>query len=307
MTDRLTPSRSCPSPVPGSVASEEARGNGTAHTTRSQSQLAVDPPPTLRPPTTGCEMGSKTAGSEGGLRTAGEHEAAAAYAELFDRSTDSTSTKLAHFAKYVRRQDLTRLLARYEIFKRVLPVKGSIIECGVYRGGGLMAWANFSAILEPNNITRRIYGFDTFSGFPNVSPRDENPLRQTRQGELHADSLDELAQLIHAFDQNRFLGHVGKVELVPGDACTTIPQFVQQHPHLVVSLLFLDFDMYEPTRAALAGFVPRMPKGAVIAFDELDNPAWPGETLALLDSLGIRSLRLKRLPFDPYVSFAVME
>ena len=49
-----------------------------------------------------------------------------------------------------------------------------------------------------------------------------------------------------------------------------------------MSLLFLDFDLYEPTKAALEQFVPRMPRGAVLAFDELDNPIWPGETKALL-------------------------
>ncbi len=64
-----------------------------------------------------------------------------------------------------------------------------------------------------------------------------------------------------------------------------MPQFVAEHPHLLVSLLFLDLDLYEPTKVAIECFLPRMPKGAVIAFDELDNPMWPGETLALLESV----------------------
>ena len=50
-----------------------------------------------------------------------------------------------------------------------------------------------------------------------------------------------------------------------------------------MSLLYLDFDLYEPTKCAF----PRMPKGAVVAFDELNHAAWPGETMALLDTLGI--------------------
>ena len=49
-------------------------------------------------------------------------------------------------------------------------------------------------------------------------------------------------------------------------------------------MLFLDFDLYEPTRVALEHFLPRMPNGAVLAFDELDNPLWPGETLAMLEA-----------------------
>jgi hypothetical protein len=202
---------------------------------------------------------------------------------------------------------MTRLLARYEIFKRIVHVKGSVVECGVYRGAGLMSWANFSTILEPNNLTRRIYGFDSFSGFPQVSTHDATTARTTRPGELSADCFDELQELIGAFDRNRFLGHVPKVELIRGDAAETIPAFVKSHPHVVISLLFLDFDLYEPTKIALEHLLPRLPKGAVIAFDELDNPAWPGETLALLHQRGIGSLRLERLEFDPYISFAVVD
>jgi len=73
----------------------------------------------------------------------------------------------------------------------------------------------------------------------------------------------------------------------------------------VVSILFLDFDLYEPTKVAIENFYPRIPKGGVIAFDELDNPIWPGETLALLESIGLGSLELQRVEFDPYIAYAI--
>ena len=79
------------------------------------------------------------------------------------------------------------------------------------------------------------------------------------------------------------------------------------YPHVLVSLLFMDFDLYEPTKVALETFLPRMPKGAVLAFDELDNPLWPGETLAMLESHAKRPLRIERLEFDPYIGFAVLD
>jgi hypothetical protein len=50
-----------------------------------------------------------------------------------------------------------------------------------------------------------------------------------------------------------------------------------------------------------------MPRGAVLAFDELDNPLWPGETLAMLEQHAKRPLRLERLEFDPYIGFAVLD
>ena len=241
------------------------------------------------------------------FKTETELDAAAKTARIFEASGDPTEVKLENFPKYSRPIHLKRFLVRYELFKRILPVKGSIVECGVYRGGELMGWAKLSSILEPEDYTRRVYGFDTFEGFPSIHEGDRGGSQELVEGDLVSDSLAELRALIAEYDRDRVLGHIPKVELVAGDATETIPRFLDEHPHLVVSLLYLDFDLYEPTKAALEAFVPRMPKGAVIAFDELDNPLYPGETRALLETLGIGSLRLERLPWDPYVAYAVID
>ncbi len=226
---------------------------------------------------------------------------------LFASSPDSIQVKLENFPKYVRRQHLKRFLAFYELFKLVLPVKGSVVECGVYRGFGLMSWAKLSAILEPENLTRRIYGFDSFDGFPSVHSKDQNSREIIKQGELASNSYDELLALIQEYDADRFLGHIEKVKLIRGDMVKTIPEFMQTNSHLVVSLLFLDCDLYEPTQAALKHFLPRMPKGALLVFDELDNPIWPGETSALLENVGIRNFKLQRFEWDPYISYVILE
>jgi hypothetical protein len=237
-------------------------------------------------------------------RTDAENEVGRQIEAIFNRSPESVETRLENFPKYVRRQHLKRFLAMYEVFKRALPIKGSVVECGVLHGFGVMSWAKLSTILEPENLTRRIYGFDTFEGFPSVSNKDTSHFATSRVGDLKATSYDELTELIAEYDRDRFLGNIPKVELVKGDITATAPAFVKSHPHLLVSLLFIDCDLFEPTKAALEAFVPRMPKGAILAFDELDNPLWPGETLAALDCVGIKSLRLQRLEWDPYISFA---
>ncbi|MGQ0432417.1 MAG: class I SAM-dependent methyltransferase [Microthrixaceae bacterium] len=237
------------------------------------------------------------------LRTDDERDSETALAAAFETSPSPTVTKLANFPRYVRRQDLKRFLVRYELFKHVLNVKGSIIECGVHEGFGLMSWYHCSTTLEPENLTRRIVGFDTFSGFPSLIAEDQGA-DEIGVGDLAADSEAELQELVEVHDRNRFLGHIEKVRLVRGDAAVTMPAYLEAHPETVVSLLFLDFDLYEPTRAALETFLPRMPRGAVIAFDELDNPRWPGETLAAMDAVGLNRLELTRLPWDPYVSWA---
>lgn len=244
---------------------------------------------------------------EGGLRNAAEQVEPAKLAACFQRNPESIEKRLENFPKYVRRQNLTRFMALYEIFKRVLNVKGSIVECGVNRGFGVMTWAKLSAVMEPVNLTRRIYGFDTFAGFPSVSENDMSlASSHVKPGDLYSDSFDELQELSAINDSTRFLGHVKKVVLIRGDATLTIPQFVADHPHVLVSLLYMDFDLYEPTKIALEYFVKRMPKGAIIAFDELDNPLWPGETVAMLEYFADRPLQIEKLDFDPYIGFAVL-
>jgi hypothetical protein len=240
------------------------------------------------------------------FRTDAEQEAGSNIAKIFSACPDPLEARLENFPKYVRRQHLKRFLALYEIFKLVLPVKGSVVDCGVFRGFSFMSWAKLSAMLEPENLTRRIYGFDSFAGFPSVAHQDATKVVDVTPGGLKADSYEELQQLIAEYDRDRFLGHIDKAHLIKGDVVQTVPKFVQEHPHLVVSLLFIDLDLYEPTKAALDHFLPRMPKGAVLAFDELDNPQWPGETLATLERVGLGKLELRRQEWDPYIAYAVL-
>ena len=109
-------------------------------------------------------MARKAIKVAGGLRTQDEEKEASKNKAIFDANPSNWEIKMENFPKYVRRQNMTRYLALYEIFKLQLPVKGSVIECGVNHI--LNGLGKFSAILEPVNLTRRIYGFDTFEGFP---------------------------------------------------------------------------------------------------------------------------------------------
>jgi hypothetical protein len=243
-----------------------------------------------------------------GSRTALEVDYLARLEQEFAASAYSASERLMNFPLYVPRQDISRFLAKTEIFKRVLGVQGSVVECGVFFGGGLLTWAQLSAILEPVNHQRRVIGFDTFGGFPELADADERSASaEAHEGGLGIDSHDEISRCIELFDANRPLGHIGKVELVRGDATEAIPRYLDENPHLVVSLLYLDFDIYEPTKVALEQLVPRMPKGAVIGFDELNLRDWPGETVAVLDTIGLGRLRLERFPFASTISFAQLD
>ncbi|CAN7728610.1 class I SAM-dependent methyltransferase [Acidovorax sp. LjRoot66] len=245
-----------------------------------------------------------------GRSTSGEIGYRAALDAHFSQSGGTQVEKLENFACYVPRQSLARFMCLGEIFKLALNVQGDVMECGVNWGGGLMAFAQFSAILEPVNLQRRIVGFDTFSGFSSVSSQDQHAIVQTserRVGGYEANSFNDLQQAVALFDANRFIGHVQKVELVAGDVAVTVPDYLTREPQTVVSLLHLDLDLYEPTLVCLEHFVPRMPKGAVIVFDELNNRTWPGETRAVMEKLGLPNLRIQRFTYEPHVSYAVLE
>ena len=227
---------------------------------------------------------------------------------LFLKYPGSIEDKLDNFEKYIRRQALARFLARYELFKKIISVKGSIVECGVHLGGGVLAWAKLSSNFEPVAIARKVIGFDTFCGFPGVSEKDCSPISENLEKfNPKYNSYEELLECIEEYDNNRFLNQFPKVELIKGDAVKTIPTYINNNKHLIVSLLFMDFDLYEPSKIALEHFIPRMPKGGVIAFDEINNEHWAGETLAVLETFGsLNKLELRKFPFDPNIAYIVL-
>lgn len=228
--------------------------------------------------------------------------------QIFNSSKDPLDEKLFNFPKFVSRQSLTYFIAKYELFKKIVNLHGSIVECGVLFGGGLMTFAHLSSIFEPVNYNRKIIGFDTFSGFPALSKGDKKASSSlAKKGALSANSYNELKECISLFDLNRFLNHIPKIELVKGNATKTIPKYIKENPHTIVNLLYLDFDLYEPTKIALKYFLPRMTKGSIIAFDELNWKNWAGETKAVLDTIDLKKLKIQRFSFNSNMSYAVLD
>ena len=229
--------------------------------------------------------------------------------DFFLSDEGSIINKIDAFPKYASRQALAKFLTKYEIFQKILHVNGSIVEAGVLHGGGTLAWAKLSSILEPTNHTRKIIGFDTFAGFPSINDKDKKGTDGSllKIGELKGSAHKSVTEAVSIYDENRPLNHIPKVELVEGDIINTAPAYIKENPHLVISMLYLDVDLYQPTKVMLETFLPVMPKGAVIVFDELNAKMFPGETVAVDEILGIRNLEIKRFTFDSYVSYAVVQ
>jgi hypothetical protein len=96
----------------------------------------------------------------------------------------------------------------------------------------------------PFGFNRKIIGLDTFEGFDSISLKD-NP--RVTSKDFSDTSFSELQTWIDLHDTNRSVSHVNKVELVKGKAVETIPVYVRENPHLIIAMLYLDFDLYEPT------------------------------------------------------------
>lgn len=230
-----------------------------------------------------------------------EHQSYSEILAILDSKQINLKSIIESPMLYSSRQTFTKILTRIKLFEKIKTVQGSIVECGVYKADSLMTFFHLSNIYEPFSFTRKIIGFDTFEGFPNVSEKD--PDSYAKIGHLNDVDFELIELIVKAQEKNKAIPNINKIELVKGDAATSIPEYLESNPHLIISLLYLDFDLYEPTKIALKYLLPRVPIGGVVGFDELNQIKWAGETQALQDVLGVDTVRLRKFEFDPHVSF----
>jgi hypothetical protein len=223
--------------------------------------------------------------------------------EFYETNKDIINTS-ENFPLFIRRQSLSYYLAKYELYKKTLDIKGSIVECGSYQGSSLLLFAKLTSIFEPYLIHRKVISFDTFTGFPSIDKKNDNiKHKNTKKNYLSNTNLDLIKNSIKLLDKNRFNGHINKVEIIKGDAIKTIPKYLKENKHCLVSLLYLDFDIYKPTKIALDHFLPRMSKGSLVVFDELNQKRWYGETVAYLEKFSQNKVELKQFNFEPNISY----
>ena len=94
-----------------------------------------------------------------------------------------------------------------------------------------------------------------------------------------------------------------RTELVQGDATATIPKYVVDHPELTIALLYLDFDLFDPTKVALTHLLPLVCKNGIVCIDEFNYDRFPGETQAVKESVQIGEMEFKKFNFSPFVAY----
>ena len=232
----------------------------------------------------------------------------ARFAELFAECPVPPNVLINQLGLMLNRNCLSRVLFLDELYRQIVDVPGAIVEFGVRWGQSLALYSNLRALYEPYNVSRQIVGFDTFEGFPSVSPKDGTATNLKVGTYAVAPKHEEyLEKLLAYYESTAPRSGAKRFELVKGDACETLPKYLKDHPGTVIALAYFDFDIYEPTRVCLENILPYLTKGSIVAFDELNKEVSPGETVAVREVLGLSRYRLRRSPYRGYPSYLVIE
>jgi hypothetical protein len=242
------------------------------------------------------------------LSSAREKDLLKDFVELLKDTPIPDDELLPNLGLYLTSKNLSRLLFFYEIYQKIVNTHGVIVEFGVRWGQTLSILSALRGIFEPFNRHRKIIGFDTFEGFKGISKTDGAKCSCIDGSfSVSPDYENYLDKVLFLQDNLNPISHLKKYELVKGNAVDTIPQYFEKHPESIISLAIFDFDIYQPTKVALEAVKPRLFKGSVLVFDELCDDVFPGETIALMETIGVSSLRIQRLPMTSRISYAIVE
>jgi hypothetical protein len=143
-------------------------------------------------------------------------------------------------------------------------IPGSIVECGVWKGGSMMAAA--LTLTRIGVSDRDLFLFDTFQGMCEPSAADgewEKKVWSENQASDHNNwaysPLDEVKRNVRStgYPESRIHYVQGKVE-------DTLPNSAPEQ----ISILRLDTDWYESTKHELIHLYPRLSRGGVLIIDD---------------------------------------
>ncbi len=204
----------------------------------------------------------------------------------------------ADFSPFLRRQSISRILYLADLYRKVTDVPGYILELGCRWGPSLSVFQALRGIYEPYNYTRGVIGFDTFEGFVGTSGTDGSGISD---GGLASDPshVDELNAVLSLLAQDSPLPHLVETRAIKGDVRVTLPAWLDENPHAAIAMVVFDMDIHAPTKAALRAVIPRLSAGFLVVFDEFLTKAFPGESVAVFESLLLSNIRFERSPLAP--------
>jgi hypothetical protein len=195
---------------------------------------------------------------------------------------------------------MSKVIAHYELFKMVQDLPGAIVECGLFKGVSFVRFAMLRSLFG-NVFSKKMIGFDVFGPFPETRFEQDKKMREKFIRDAGLESISK-EQLLEVF---RRKGLEKNVELIEGDVCETVPEYVRNNPELKISLLNLDTDIYEPAVVILEHLWPRIVKGGILLLD--DYGIFPGETKAADEYFNDKNAKIKKLSFSVTPCYVVKE
>ena len=174
-----------------------------------------------------------------------------------------------------------------------------LIQVGLFKGNSFFRLAHFRDLLE-SKYSRKIIGFDAFGEFPKTKFKDDKAYLKDFINAAGKNSID-IEQM------HKVLGYknIKNYELIKGDINQTVPEYCINNPHLKISLLHIDTDVYEPAVTILNNFYNKVVKWGVIMFD--DYGTFPGETLAVDEFFKDKDCIIQKLPISHIPSFIIKQ
>lgn len=226
----------------------------------------------------------------------------------FEQNPLSDDEILSNLGLFLNSKNLSRILFMNYLYEKIIDTQGIVIEFGTRWGQNISIFSALRGIYEPFNRHRKIVGFDTFEGLPSISEKDGNSkLMKEGHYSVSENYFDYLHKIMELQEMDNPLSHIKKFELIKGDASIEIKEYLRNHPETIISLVYFDLDLYEPTKACLNAIRPHLVKGSVLAFDELNDVDCPGETQALKEVFGLHNIKLRRYRYTSRVSYFIVE
>ncbi|WKA27011.1 class I SAM-dependent methyltransferase [Bradyrhizobium roseum] len=200
---------------------------------------------------------------------------------ILDDGHISLPETLINYPAFVRRRELTRLLADYDLFRLIQDLPGSIVELGVFLGAGLFTWSKLLETFVPADRSRKVFGFESGGGYQDFAPEDGDPRPWIEsvvgRKEVPDGYLDRMVKLTN---QDNLLPGVERCRVISGDILQTVPTFAAGNQGTRLSMIFFDVNLYKPTLTGFRALYPLLVPGGVVAMNGFGTPPWLGETTA---------------------------
>lgn len=208
----------------------------------------------------------------------------------------------------------------FNFLSKNLDKEGDLIEAGVFRGSSLLSVAHF---LKKHNSEKKVYGYDSFSGFPNIYHENDslNKYDEFFENKLisekHYKRVQSSKNILQFFEQGtktesisvsgdfsgtsknllekkiKFLG-LDNIKLIDGDFSHTMSEKSDIKPKKILAGI-IDCDLYNSYKTTLKYIYPKLVDNGLLYLDEYYSLKFPGAKIAVDEFSKDKIITLKKV------------